>query len=138
MKLETTLPDRPGFLHALPLFDLFALLLVLLMLGPSFVNQAGVQVELPVSRFRIEQHPDASVVTLTPGDPPALWLERERMDEERLLGVLTARREQLAGVPVLYLRSAADVPTGSERRVAEEALALGYRVYLLGRTEGNE
>lgn len=138
MKLETTLPDRPGFLHALPLFDLFALLLVLLMLGPSFVNQAGVQVELPVSRFRIEQHPGASVVTLTPGDPPVLWLERERIEEEALLATLALRRERSAGVPVLYLRSAADVPAGSERRIAEGALAQGFRVYLLGRTEAGE
>jgi len=39
MKLESTLPERPGFLHAVPLIDMFGLLLIFLLLGPAFVAQ---------------------------------------------------------------------------------------------------
>lgn len=136
MKLETTLPVRAGFLHALPIFDLFALFLVLFLLGPSFVNQSGVEVELPVSRFRVERHADAAVVTLTRGEPPVIWLERQRVAESELVDRLAARREETGGVPVLYLRTEAEVGAGEERRVAELALEQGYRVFLLGRSEG--
>ena len=48
MKLESSLPERPGFLFVVPAFNLFALLLVFFLLGPSFVSQSGVAVELPV------------------------------------------------------------------------------------------
>lgn len=132
MKLVSTLPERPGFLHALPLFDLFGLLLVLFLLGPSFVNQSGVEVEMPVSRFRIESHAQAAVVTLTPGDPPVIWMERQRLSELELMGALERRAEEMPGVPVLYLRTDGGVAAGEERAVAEMALRLGYRVFLLG------
>ena len=35
MKLEMTLPERPGFLHAVPVLNLFALLLLFLLLSVS-------------------------------------------------------------------------------------------------------
>ena len=63
MKLESTLPERPGVLFVVPAFNLFALLLVFFLLGPSFVSQSGVAVELPVSRFQMERQADATVVT---------------------------------------------------------------------------
>jgi len=138
MKLHSTLPERAGFLQALPIFDLFLLLLVLFLLGPSFVNQSGVQVELPLSRFRMPQHADATVVTLTRGDPPVAWLERERVSEVELIERLAGRRAELSGVPVLYLRSDGEVASRHERRIAELALQQGYRVFLLGAPEERE
>ncbi|MGB1130330.1 MAG: biopolymer transporter ExbD [Haloferula sp.] len=133
MKLETTLPERVGFLHALPICDLFALLLIAVLLGPSFITQAGVQVEMPVSRFQVARDSDASVITITPGEPPVLWLEREQVTEEELLERLQERRVASLQVPVVYVRSDHEISAGFERRVAELALHAGFRVYLLGR-----
>ena len=136
MKLESTLPDRVGFLHVVPILDLFALLLVALLLGPAFLNQAGVQVELPVSRFQLARSADATVVTVTEGQPPVLWLGRERMDEVALAERLESIRAQSATIPVAYIRSDAGVTAGEERKVVELVLGAGFRVYLLGKPAG--
>ena len=133
MKLQSSLPERVGFLHAVPILDLFALLLVGLLLGPVFLNQAGVQVELPVSRFQLARSADATVVTVTEGDPPVLWLGRERMEEVELAGRLEEIRAKSATIPVAYIRSDETVDAGAERRVVELVLGAGFRVYLLGK-----
>lgn len=133
MKLESTLPERPGFLHAVPVFDLFALLLVFILLGPSFVHQSGVRVEMPLSRYQIERDPNAAVITITQGNPPVLWLEREQVSKEDLVRRLAERREDSAGAPSVYVRSDGEIPSSFERQVAETALQQGFRVYLLGR-----
>lgn len=132
MKLESTLPERVGFLQAVPVFDLFALLLVALLLGQSFMSEAGVQVELPVSRYQLSRTSDASVITLTEGEPPVLFLDRDRMSEEELVEALSTIREKTPGIPSIYVRSDASVDAGHERRIAEVALDAGFRVYLLG------
>ena len=135
MKLETTLPERVGFLHAVPIFDLFALLLIAIMLGPSFITQAGVQVEMPVSRFQVARQSDASVITITQGEPPVIWLERVQVSEEELVAKLESRRLASIQVPVVYVRSDKQISAEFERRVTELALQAGFRVYLLGRAE---
>lgn len=133
MKLESTLPDRPGFLHAVPVFDLFALLLLFILLGPSFIHQSGVRVDMPLSRYQIERDPNAAVITITQGVPPVLWLEREQVSREELIRRLAARREGSTGSLSVYVRSDGKIPADFERQVAETALQQGYRVYLLGR-----
>lgn len=133
MKLRSTLPERAGFLHAVPIFDLFGLLLIAILLGPSFLSQAGVEVDLPVSRYRLARQADTTVVTITPGDPPVLWLGREKVDRETLVERLEARSEASVRAPVAYIRSDESVEAGFERRVAEAALGAGFRVYLLGK-----
>ncbi|MEP4079642.1 ExbD/TolR family protein [Haloferula sp.] len=138
MKLVSTLPERAGFLHAIPLFDLFALLLVFIMLGPSFVRHSGVSVEMPMSRYQVERDPNAAVITITQGSPAVLWLERERVSEAELIQRLAERRGQSAAVPTVYIRSDADIPASYERQVAETALQQGFRVYLLGRPLSQE
>ena len=70
MKLESTLPERPGFLFVVPAFNLLALLIAFILLNPAFVSQHGVSLELPVSRYQMERQTDASVVSITAGDPP--------------------------------------------------------------------
>ncbi|MEM1082529.1 MAG: biopolymer transporter ExbD [Verrucomicrobiota bacterium] len=133
MKLESTLPERPGFLHAVPVFDLFALLLVFILLGPSFVHQSGVRVDMPLSRYQIERDPNAAVITITQGNPPVLWLEREQVSREELIRRLADRRDGTSAAPAVYIRSDGDIPASFERQVAETALQQDFRVYLLGR-----
>ncbi len=133
MKLETTLPEHPGFLHAVPLLNLFALLLVFQVLGPAFMQQGGVAVEMPSSRFQMERFEDPLVITVTAGDPPAVFLGHEqiameqlgtRLDEARHSGEVEGR--------MAVLRFDAMIPAAVERQVAELALARGYRVVLAG------
>lgn len=145
MKLESTLPERPGFLFVIPAFNLFALLLVFFLLGPSFVSQSGVAVELPVSRFQLERQAYETVVTIQDGgapgvsefDPPTYWLEREQVSLGKLSDQLDARRNSdISPATTVLLRVDKGVPVETQRNVAEIILQKGLRVYLLGQPEG--
>ena len=134
MKLESTLPERPGFLHAVPLFNLFALLLMFLMLGPSFVLQSGVSVDLPPSRFQMERYRNAHVVTIVAGDPVKLYFGRQSVGIDRLSELLDERRKDGDEVrSTVLLRADAKTPVEVERNVEEMILHKGYRVVLVGR-----
>lgn len=136
MKLESTLPERPGFLFVVPAFNLFALLLVFFLLGPSFVSQSGVAIELPVSRFQLERQSYETVVTVTAGDPPVYWLEREEVTLSELSKRLESRKDSdVSPATTVLLRVDKGVPVETQRFVAETILNKGLRVYLLGQPE---
>jgi biopolymer transport protein ExbD len=134
LKLETTLPERPGLLHAVPVLDIFALLWLLFLLGPSLLRQSGVSVELPPSRFQLERYRETLVITLGPGvDGPRIHLGRDQLD----LPELTARLEKLRGEgapakAMVLLQTDAGTPVGLERQVSEIVLGKGFRLALVG------
>ena len=134
MKLETKLPERPGLLHAVPVLDVFALLWLLFLLGPSLLRQSGVMVELPPSRFQLERFQETLVITLGPGvDGPRIHLGRDAMT----LDELAERFEQLRadGAPakaMVLLQTDAGTPVGIERQVSEMVLGLGFRLAMVG------
>lgn len=137
MKLQMTLPERPGFLHVLPLFDLFALLLVFLLLGPSFLMQAGVAVDLPPSRFQMERYAQPVVVSLVAGPPAAIYFERTPVSLAELGAMLERRRNEGGlGENTLLLRSDRGVAVGFEHEVMELALEKNFRVVKVGRVRG--
>jgi len=134
LKLETRLPERPGLLHAVPVMDIFVLLWLLFLLGPSLLRQSGISVELPPSRFQLERYQDSLVITLGPGETgPRIHLGRDALD----LGQLDERLEQLRidGAPasvIVLLQTDAGTPVGIERRVSELVLEKGFRLALVG------
>jgi len=137
MKLESTLPEQPGFLHALPLVDLFALLLVFLLLGPAFVSQSGISIELPPSRFQLDRFAEPLVISATAGDSTVVFLGHERVELSRLGRRLQEERATLgsSGERVVLLRVDEAVPVTVERRLAELALQSGFRVMLAGNSQ---
>lgn len=134
MKLESTLPEQPGFLHALPLVDLFGLLLVFLLLVPAFVSQSGVSINLPPSRFQLDRFAEPLVISATAGDPPVVFLGHERVEINRLGRRLQGERAALgsSGERLVLLRLDEAVPVAVERLLAELALQNGFRVMLAG------
>ena len=136
MKLVSTLPERPGFLHAVPVLDMFGLLLVFLLLGPAFVAQTGVSIELPPSRFQLDRFAEPLVISATAGDPPAVFLGHEQVELNRLGRRLQGERAALgsSGERVVLLRLDKGVPVTVERQLAELALQSGFRVMLAGRS----
>jgi len=133
MKLESTLPESPGLLHAVPILNIFSLLLVFFLLGPSFVSQSGVSVDLPVTRFQIERQERSIVITVKPGDPPLLWLERQPVTLSQLGDKLDERRgSESAPSATVLLQVDRSVPVEAQQKVAEMALLKGYQVILLG------
>ncbi len=135
MKLEMTLPERPGFLHAVPILNIFALLLLFFLLGPALVLQSGVAVDLPPSKFQMERYQDALVVTLGPGEPgPRIHLGRDAVTPAELAERLDKLRAD--GAPaktIVLLQTDTGTPVGVEREVTELALGKGFRVALVGK-----
>ncbi len=140
MKLETTLEERPGFLHAMPVFDLFMLVMMMLLFGPMFLSQSGVSVEVPVSQFQMQRYEKSVTVTLSPGaGEPSIHLGRHPVTKEELREHLEEMKEDevMSGAMVL-LNSDAGVAVGVEREVAELILSAGYKVALVGSAREEE
>ena len=137
MKLETTLEERPGFLHAIPLFDLFMLVTMLLILGPMFLSQSGVSIELPTSRFQMQRYRESIVVTLGAGDvEPRLYLGRQAVTIEELRERLDAlRSDEIMSRAVVLLKTDAGSSVGVERAVTEMILSAGFKLALVGKSE---
>jgi biopolymer transport protein ExbD len=134
MKLQMSLPERPGFLHVLPVFNLFLLLLLFFMLGPSLVLQSGVMVELPPSKFQLERFRDTLVVTLGPGQvAPRIHFQRHPLTLDELAARLDVlRAEGAAAKAIILLQSDVGTPVGEERAVAEMILGKGFRLAMVG------
>ncbi len=140
MKLETTLEERPGFLHAMPLFDLFALVVMLLLLGPMFLSQSGVTVEVPASRFQMQRFSESIVVTLGPGNSePTLHLGRKAITLEELgkeLEVMKA--DEAMSRAIILLKTDVGTSVGMERLVSEVILGSGFKLAYVGVPEGQK
>jgi biopolymer transport protein ExbD len=135
MKLEMTLPERPGFLHAIPLLNIFALVQLFFLLGPSLVWQSGVAVDLPPSRFQMERYETPLVVTLGPGEPtPRIHFARDSVTLDELSGRLDKLRESGARAKaIVLLQTDTGTPVGIEREVTEMVLSKGFRLALVGK-----
>jgi biopolymer transport protein ExbD len=134
VKLESTLPERPGLLHAVPVLDLFALLWLLVLLAPLLLQQSGVAVDLPPSRFQLDRFPDALVVTLGPGDgEPRIHFGRDAISLTGLaIRLDQLRSEGASAKAIVLLQTDAGTPVGVEREVAELVLSKGFRLALVG------
>lgn len=135
MKLEMTLEERPGFLHALPLFDMLVLMTMLLLLDPMFLSQSGVTVEVPTSQFQMQRYGNSIVVTVGPGGEEAmLYLGRQAIPLEKLPSLLAelAEDEQMARAIVL-LKTDVRTTVGMERKISEMILEAGFKLALVGR-----
>jgi biopolymer transport protein ExbD len=137
VKLETTLDERPGFLHALPLFDLFITVTMLLLLGPVFLNQSGVSVELPASQFQMQRYGESIVITLHSGkNEPQIYLGREVVSMDELgsrLEVLKA--DEVMSRAMVLLKTDIGAPAGMQSKIVDLVLRLGYKIALVGKTE---
>ena len=136
MKLEMSLPERPGFLHAVPILNIFALVQLFFLLGPSLVLQSGVAVDLTPSRFQMERYQDSIVVTLGPGEPgPRIHFGRDAVTLQELAGRLDKLRAD--GAPtkaIVLLQTDTGTPVGIEREVTELVLDKGFRLALVGKS----
>lgn len=134
MKLELSLPERPGLLHALPVCDLLLMLWILFVLGSAMLRQSGVAVELPASQFQLDRYQETHVVTLVPGEQgPRHYLGRDAVSPAQLRErLLQLQQEGATARSIILLRADESAPVGAVRRVEEMALGLGFRVAQLG------
>jgi len=137
VKLETTLKERPGFLHALPLFDLFMTVTMLLMLGPMFLTQSGISVELPVSQFQMQRYSDTVVVTLTSGaNDPQIYLGRRAVSMSELSQHLEDLKEgEAMSRSIVLLKTDVGSSANTQRELVEMILLSGFKLALVGESE---
>ena len=136
MKLETTLDERPGFMHALPLFHLFITVMMMLMLGPAFLNQTGVSVELPASQFQMQRYQESIVITLHTGEAgQQIYLGREAVSLEELQAKLEVfKADEVMSRAMVLLKTDLGTPSGVQSELINVILGLGFKVALVGKT----
>jgi biopolymer transport protein ExbD len=136
MKLEMTLPERPGLLHAVPILNIFALMQLFFLLGPSLLMQSGVAVDLPPSRFQMDRYEESLVVTVSRGEAnPFIHLGRDPVSRDQLAARLDELRAAGAQAKtIVLLQTAADLAVGTERDLTEMILSKGFRVAMVGKT----
>lgn len=141
MKLEMTLPSTPGFLHMLPGIDIIALILIFPLLGPSFVQQTGIDVRVHESPWRYEQMENPVVVTLGAAmndEVTPLWINKNLVSMEGLEEEILKLRAEEGGeaITTAIIRSDVSVPSGVEKEVINRIIKLGLNCGLIGRPAG--
>lgn len=118
-------------LHALPLLDLIALVLIFPLLGPSFVPLAGVEVELPENDFRMQRVLNPIVVTVTAGEDPQIWVGKQKVNRDRMLEQVAAEAKSWreGGAPVVLMKVDRRVPDSFGEDLTYELLRQGYRCF---------
>ncbi len=135
MKLQTTLPERAGFLYTAPLLDTILLLLIFFLLGSSFILKSGIAVELPVSASSLPSVERSHIITIAPGELAQIYLNEDRVSYEELDERLANSTEKARHVIIL-----GDKRTnyGSIVRISQIALKHDYDVALATQGEGTQ
>lgn len=140
MKLEMTLPGKPGFLHVLPGLDILALVLLFPLMGNSFVRQAGMDVVMHESPWRYQQMDQPVVVTLgVDGSGSemgvAVWVNKEEVKIDSLEMKIRELLAEEGGdeITTVVVRSDVHVPSGVEKDVINRVLKMGLHCGLLGK-----
>ncbi len=137
MKLQSSLPDNVGFLHAVPLFNIFAVLLMCYTLGPKLEEKTGVTINMPSSLFQLERYDEAAVITMTSDGLQDLYLGTQRINLIELDARLDEQLEKSAGANrAIVIMADRLVPSESLRQVAEICLRKGVRVVMAGSGRG--
>jgi len=141
MKLEMTLPSTPGFIHMLPGLDIMALVLIFPLLGPSFVQQTGIDVRVHESPWRYEQMENPVVVTLgasMDGEVTPLWINKQLVPIAELEEAISRLRAEQGGdsITTAVIRSDISVPSGVEKEVINRILKMGLNCGLVGKPAG--
>ena len=123
-------------MHALPLFHLFITVMMMLMLGPAFLNQTGVSVELPASQFQMQRYQESIVITLHTGEAgQQIYLGREAVSLEELQAKLEVfKADEVMSRAMVLLKTDLGTPSGVQSEMINVILGLGFKVALVGKT----
>lgn len=137
MKLESTLPEGVGFLHAIPLFNLLAVIVMCYALGPLLEEKTGIEVRLPASMFQVERFEEAGVITLTAGDNARMYWNSKSVSMLELTNLLdeTAAHRSAANAAVI-IRADALVSHELVQQIDELCLKKNLRVVHAGSEMG--
>ena len=131
MKLESSLPEKPGWIFVTPGFDFVLLLLALVMLTGVVARESLVEVEVPVSEFRGKRMSDESfvIVSVRQGRKgPAFYVGNERFQEEELETAIKQAADDREATRVA-VRFDQRVELSVEQRLMDVAARLKLKYY---------
>ncbi len=134
MKLEMSLPQRPGLIYTMPVLDILVLVLIFPLLGSSFSTNAGVELRLEDTSHRYERMERSIIVTIKGVDKREIYVNDRLVSERSLLDELAIEAKKWKGggaVGIVY-RVDVRVPSGYKALIADRLLEEGYRVYNQG------
>ncbi len=91
MKLEMSVPERPGWIFVLPGFDFLLLLLALVMLAGAVTQESYVAIKLPPSEFsgvRLGDDKPVIVMLQSTSKGPAYYIGGVKISAEDLEGAV--------------------------------------------------
>jgi biopolymer transport protein ExbD len=133
MKLRSSLPHPPGFLYAIPLLNLFGLLLLCYVVSPYFEVKRGISVQLPSSIFELASIPEAAVITMPSAGASRLYFNQMAVSFLQLEEQLEKMEQTGKGASqAIVIRADRHVDSAALREVAELCARKGFRTVLLG------
>ena len=134
MKLEMSLPQRPGLIYTMPVLDILVLVLIFPLLASSFSTDAGVSLKLQDTSHRFERMERSIVVTVKGGELREIYINRKLIEEKNLLSelALEAKNWKSGGPVGVIYRVDKQIPSGFKDRISDMLLEEGYRVYNAG------
>lgn len=131
MKLEMTLPSRPGLIHMLPGMDILALVLILPLIASSFKSNAGIEIVLPKSKLRLALLERSVQVSIKGVVNPKIWVNKREVKEKDLLEAIASEisAKEDTGTVVIALQVDVKVPSGYKQRIIEMLQIEHYRVF---------
>jgi len=135
MKLELSIPEKPGVLFFLPLLDLIALVFILPMMSQSLRPATGVQVDLVSSEIRLPQHQKVVrlVVDVGGDNLPEFFIENVKVEKSNIFKELDKKREEstAGGATVVRLFIDKNIASGVSSQLVADLSAQGYACELV-------
>ena len=108
-----------------------------MLLGPVFLSQSGISVELPASQFQMQRYQKSIVVTLHAGETGSqIYLGREAVSMEEFKARLEVlKADEVMSRAMVLLKTDVGTPSGMQAEMLDIILQLGFKVALVGKAE---
>lgn len=123
-------------MHALPVMDLLALVLIIPLLSSVFTPEEGIIVELPETSFRMQRVDRPIVVTVAISkNGPEVLVGRNRIGKEKIEDVLIRAQStwEGSGIAPVFLKVDKNISSGVQLEYLDRIKSAGFqKIYLAG------
>lgn len=125
-----SLPDRPGLIHMLPGIDILALVFILPLISSSFKSNAGIEIVMPSSPYRLAAMERSVQVSIKGVTNPKIWVNKREVTERELLKEIAKEVDAKGkGTVVITLQVDVNVPSGYKAEIVKKLKLENYRVF---------
>ena len=106
VRLSRTTNYNFGWLLLIGLVDLAFLLVFFLLLTSNFIQQQGISISMPFSRFSLGPQTNQQIISIAGGAVPAIYFQDQRVTMEQLGPLLEAAKRKDQSIIIKADRSA--------------------------------